>query len=165
MEKHKSNTVLYRRWTNMKVRCNNVKHTHYKSYGGRGICVCTEWMDSYQSFAEWAINNGYSKELTLDRINNDGNYEPSNCRWVTITRQANNKSTNVLVTIGDKTQSIADWCRELNLNYGTVKHRISRDKMTHFEALTKPIKVIYPSIKIWNEEKRQKWNYKQSNTK
>lgn len=139
----------------MKSRCYTKTHDHYKSYGGRGIGICTEWLNNYQVFADWATQNGFDEKLTLDRIDNDGNYEPNNCRWVSILRQANNKSTNVYVTIGDKTQSIADWCRDLNINYGTVQYRVSKDKMTYFEALTKPIRVIYPSIKTWNEVKRQ----------
>ena len=81
---------LRRIWRNMKQRCNNPASTNYHNYGGRGIRVCEEW-NSYQVFAIWAINNGYNDALTLDRKNNDGNYEPSNCRWATWKEQANNK--------------------------------------------------------------------------
>lgn len=144
----------------MKSRCYNTNDDHYKNYGERGISICEEWLNDYQVFAEWAMQSGFDEKLTIDRIDNNGDYEPSNCRWVSNLRQANNKSTNILVNIGDKTQSVADWCRELNLNYGTVKRRVYKDKMTYFEALTKPIRVIYPSIKTWNEAKRQAFRQK-----
>ncbi|WAX23877.1 HNH endonuclease [Latilactobacillus phage TMW 1.1397 P1] len=75
----------------MKQRCNNPKVKGYKNWGGRGILVCDEWKDSFYSFYLWATNNGYNHGLTIDRIDVDGNYEPSNCRWVTMKVQANNK--------------------------------------------------------------------------
>ena len=77
----------------MKQRCYYPKHTAYKRYGGRGITVCEEWKNSSKSFFEWALANGYEEHLTLDRIKNDGNYEPSNCRWITAREQAYNRST------------------------------------------------------------------------
>ena len=82
---------LYRIWRAMKTRCRNSNVPCFRYYGGRGIRVCDEWEGSFQSFAEWAIQNGYDDNLTIDRIDNDGNYEPSNCRWVTMTEQNKNK--------------------------------------------------------------------------
>ena len=132
----------------MKSRCYNEKQDYYKTYGGRGIKVCDMWLNDYQLFAQWSMENGYNKTLTLDRIDNNGDYEPENCRWVTGLRQANNKSNNVYVNMQGKTQSVADWCRELKLSYSTIQHRVSGSGMSYLEALTKPVTPKYKSIKI-----------------
>lgn len=82
---------LYQVWQGMKQRCSNPDHVGYRHYGGRGVIVCEEWGGSYEAFRDWANANGYAAGLTLDRENNDGDYEPSNCRWATWTVQNNNK--------------------------------------------------------------------------
>lgn len=91
----KSKSRLYRIWNGMKTRCNNPNHETYKNYGARGITVCKEWSDSFEAFEKWALNNGYRKDLTIDRINNDGSYEPDNCRWADRFTQARNKRKSV----------------------------------------------------------------------
>jgi hypothetical protein len=90
-----SNTRLYHIWEGVKQRCLDPNADNYHNYGGRGIEVCNEWLNSFISFRDWSINNGYVDKLTIDRIDNEGNYEPSNCRWVTIKEQSKNKRTNL----------------------------------------------------------------------
>lgn len=82
---------IYGIWEGMKQRCNNPKVDRYPRYGGRGIKVCQEWMDSFESFYKWAMSHGYADNLTIDRINNDGDYTPDNCRWVTIAENIKNR--------------------------------------------------------------------------
>ena len=82
---------LYHIWHGMKERCYWDKYKQFKDYGGRGITVCEEWRNNFESFRDWALENGYEEHLTIDRINNDGNYEPSNCRWVTRAEQNRNR--------------------------------------------------------------------------
>jgi hypothetical protein len=86
----KSNTRLHNIWKHMRGRCNNPNNTSYSNYGGRGISVCQEWNDSFNNFYDWATNNGYSDDLSIDRIDVNGNYEPSNCRWATNSTQSAN---------------------------------------------------------------------------
>lgn len=85
------NSRLYHIWRGMKQRCNNPNNKDYPKYGGRGIRICKDWKDDFCTFRNWAVNNGYAPDLTIDRINNDGNYEPSNCRWATSTQQNSNR--------------------------------------------------------------------------
>lgn len=97
---------LFEIWRKMHYRCRNPKHKSYKNYGGRGITVCEEW-NSFVYFVLWAINNGYKDNLTLDRIDNDKNYEPSNCRWVTMKEQMNNRRIGEHVIINGNTKSFS----------------------------------------------------------
>ena len=122
----KSQSNLYRRWDKIKQRCYNKNSKNYKNYGARGIKMCDEWLYNFMAFYNWAISNGYRNTLTIDRIDCNGNYEPNNCRWVDYTTQNNNRRNTVYLTCNGKTQSVMEWCRELNLNPSTVYYRVKR---------------------------------------
>lgn len=107
---------------NMKCRCNDITNKNYKNYGGRGIRVCDEWK-KFNTFYKWAMENGYKEGLSIDRIDNNGNYCPENCRWVDKYVQMNNKRDNILITYNNKTQSLRAWCRELQLPYRKTHKR------------------------------------------
>lgn len=126
---------LYRIWSNMKQRCTNPNHHFYKNYGGRGITVNREWQDSYIAFRDWALSNGYSDDLTLDRIDLNGDYNSDNCRWVTYKIQANNKSTNRLITVGDRTKTLSEWSDESGVPVGTLWSRINMYGWTAEKAI------------------------------
>lgn len=111
-------------WSEMRQRCNNPNNHAYKYYGGRGIIVCDEWQD-VTVFEKWALENGYEDNLTIDRIDTNGNYEPDNCRWVDMQTQANNTRSNKMLPYHGRTQSLADWCRELSLDYHRTKARLN----------------------------------------
>lgn len=129
---------LYRIWRGMKARCLNKKTPQYCFYGGKGISICEEWIHDFSKFQTWALSNGYSDELTIDRINVNGNYEPANCRWATIKEQANNKTNNLYITENGKTQTLAEWCEEFNANRDKVKYYMK--KYPFLEALEKGVK-------------------------
>lgn len=118
--RHGLDTKLYQSWCSMKYRCKSDKW-----YVSRGIAVCDEWAASYEKFREWAAENGFRDGLTLDRINNDGNYEPSNCRWTTAVVQANNRRTNVFLVVDGESKTIADWARDARcaVSVGTLQAR------------------------------------------
>lgn len=142
--RHKNGTIqhggtleyprLYNIWSAMKARCNNPNNHAYKYYGGKGVKVDDKWNKNFVYFRDWALENGYRDDLTIDRIDVNGNYEPSNCRWTNYETQANNKSNNKMITYQGKTQSLADWCRELNLEYFKTKARLNTCHMTPEEA-------------------------------
>lgn len=132
-----SGTKVYKTWHNMRSRCNNPKATKYEIYGGRGIKVCDEWENSFHSFYDWCLANGYEEGLTIDRINGDGNYEPSNCRWVDYKVQNNNLSTSVKIYYNGKEQSVGDWANEIGVTKKCLSERLRRG-WTIERALTTP---------------------------
>jgi hypothetical protein len=103
---------LFLVWQGMRNRCNNPKVENYCDYGGRGIKVCDKWQHSSYSFIRWAIDNGYKEGLQLDRIDVNGNYEPSNCRFITPRENAQNKRNNVLLTVCGETKCVSEWLRK-----------------------------------------------------
>ena len=118
----RSKERLYKIYRGMKTRCTNPNRDDWKDYGGRGITVCDEW-EIYENFKSWALNNGYSDDLTIDRIDVNKGYCPENCRWVTLKEQARNKRNTVKLTINGIEKSLADWCEEEDKNYSIVLRR------------------------------------------
>ena len=115
---------LYNIWTSMKQRCETSKQKKFvRDYQNRGIKICKEWHD-FSVFQKWALENGYKENLSIDRIDNNKGYFPENCRWVDNLIQANNKRNNHWLTYNNKTQTIAQWARELGMNYNTLDQRI-----------------------------------------
>lgn len=115
-------------WTNMKQRCYNPKRVDYAKYGKRGITVCDEWKNDYAAFRDWAIANGYDLQAkrgqcTIERIDVNGNYEPSNCRIATQKEQCNNLRKNVLIEIDGRTQTLKQWADESGLNEAKIRYR------------------------------------------
>lgn len=143
----KSNTRLYNIWYHMKNRCYNSKDKFYYCYGARGIRVCQEWLEDFMNFYNWAISHDYAENLTIDRIDNDGNYAPDNCRWATMKEQAKNRrytrSNNCcyckehLITYAGKTQNIKGWSEDLNIPYRTVQMWVYRGNKPFDELVKK----------------------------
>ena len=133
-----SRTRLYNIWRVMLKRCYYKNATNYESYGGRGVRVCDEWRD-FVEFQKWALTHGYSDELTIDRISNDGDYTPENCRWVDMMVQSRNTSRNRVITFRGETHCMKDWSDILGINYQTLKQRINVYGWSIERALTAPI--------------------------
>ena len=114
---------IYESWHQMKKRCNNPKDRNYHNYGGRGISVCDEW-NRYENYRDWALKNGYSDELTIDRIDVNGNYEPSNCRWADSITQGNNRRSNRNVEYRGEIHTVKEWSRITGLSPGVIARRI-----------------------------------------
>ena len=129
-------TRLYHIWSMMKQRTWNPKHSGYKDYGARGIKVCAEWHDDFTAFRDWAYRNGYTEELSIDRIDNDRDYEPGNCRWVTMAEQNRNQRHNVVLELNGRSQLLADWARELGISKTALSRRINILKWPLERALT-----------------------------
>lgn len=114
---------LYQVWAEMLARCRRLTNKAYPNYGGRGISVCKQWEDP-KTFIEWCLCNGWERGLQLDRINNDGNYEPSNCRFVTRLVNSNNKRSNIYITHKGETKTITQWAEHIGVNRGTLNSRL-----------------------------------------
>ncbi len=126
-EKHgKSHTRLYRIWYLMRQRCNNHYASHFEIYGGKGIKVCDEWANNFPACEAWALANGYTEELTLDRIDPNGNYEPSNCRWADIQTQMINRNNTRWATINGETHTLKEWAEISGINLRTIQSRYDR---------------------------------------
>ncbi len=121
-----SKSKLYAIYNCIINRCYNNKNKDFNNYGNRGITVCDEWRYDFKKFYDWAMTNGYEKGLTIDRINNNGNYEPNNCRWITMKQQSFNRRTNRLVTIEGETKCLKEWLKDkrCSIKYCTLQARL-----------------------------------------
>ena len=146
-----SRSRLYVIWNNMKQRCGNPVDPEYQAYGGRGITVCSEWCNSFEAFRDWALANGYSDDLTIDRKNNDGPYTPENCRWATPKQQSNNTRRNRTYIHNGQEKTIPRLAMESGLRQGTIRERLSRG-WTLEEALS-PLKPTGKARKSVDAEK------------
>lgn len=121
-----SKTPLYTVWAAIVSRCTNKNNRCYKNYGGRGIAMCDEWRYGPEVFCKWAIANGWEKGLEIDRIDNDGNYEPSNCRFVTSRINTLNRRNARLITVNGVTKHLCEWARQLGVRDNVILRRIDR---------------------------------------
>lgn len=112
-----SKTRLYQIWLGLRNRCYQIKNKSYENYGNRGITVCDEWFNSYECFRDWSFSNGYQENLSIDRIDNNGNYEPSNCRWSTPKEQSNNTRRIIKLYYNGEKFSAKQLADHLNINY------------------------------------------------
>lgn len=129
-------TSTYRIWGGMKARCTNPSEPAYKHYGGRGIAVCERWMNFPNFLADMGER---PSRMSIDRIDNDGNYEPGNCRWATFAEQALNRSNNRLITAFGKTQPMKVWCEEYSIDSSTLERRLDRGVMSAEDAVSRPV--------------------------
>lgn len=121
-----TNSRIYSIWQHMKDRCGKKWDKRYKNYGGRGISVCKEWQNSFLAFYNWAFANGYKDNLSIDRIDVNGNYEPSNCRWITMAEQAGNTTRSVFITHCGESHTKAEWSRIIGITVGCFAARYKR---------------------------------------
>ena len=143
-EKSLSRHPLYHVWRGMNSRCYDSKDNHYSRYGGRGISICKEWKDDFRTFYDWGMNNGYSEGLEIDRIDNDGNYEPSNCRWVTRKENANNRSTTIKIPFKGYLKSVTEWSEVLGID-PTKMYYLHDKKNIPYETI---IEVLYANTEL-----------------
>jgi len=136
----KTSTRLYNIWRGMRKRtyCQNQKD--YEGYGGRGIAVCDEWKNNYEAFEKWALQSGYTNNLTIERINNDGDYTPENCRWATVEEQGNNKRNNHYITYNGEIKTVTEWSRIFGIKKATVYNRILTLGWDEIKAIVTPVK-------------------------
>lgn len=148
----KSGERIYIIWVGMRNRCYKEREEGYKWYGARGISVCDEWLgeDGFQNFYNWSMSHGYRDDLSIDRIDVNGNYEPSNCRWATRKEQGNNTRKNKYITYNGETHTMSEWSDILGINYSVIRTRL-RIGWSVEDALSKEIAKRPPEILITHE--------------
>lgn len=167
-----SREPLYNIWTTMKARCLSTKSKAYPIYGKRGITICDEWKENYPQFKKWAIEQGYKKGLTLERIDNNGPYNPQNCTWASRTIQANNRRNNRLISFNGKTLTMAQWSKRTGIKQHTLRRRIvagwpidealsgelRKDVKYSFDGKSQPLKEWAAQTKIGYSTLRNRLN-------
>lgn len=123
-----SQSRLYNIHQGMLKRCYNENSAAYQCYGGRGIIVCNEWKNDFVEFYKWAMENGYEDNLTIERIDNDGNYEPNNCRWATKAEQTRNTRKNVYFTFNGVTKTMSEWAKTFDIPLTTFRRRMLQNR-------------------------------------
>ena len=136
----KTNTRLYHIWRGMKARCLNPNSLDFDNYGGRGIKVCDEWLNSFRAFYNWAMANGYEERLTIDRVNVNGDYCPENCRWAGTKAQQNNRRNNKTYAFNGSEHTLSEWSEITGVKYSTLNTRVNRFKWDIGKALFTPVK-------------------------
>lgn len=131
------NSRIYGIWCHIKDRCCNSKDARYKDYGGRGIKICKEWKNDFAKFYDWALQNGYKDNLTIDRIDVNGDYCPENCRWITMAEQQNNRRDNVFILFNGEKHTISEWAKIVGKNPASIRRRLLCG-WTPEEILNKP---------------------------
>ena len=137
----KSNTRLFRIWSHIKDRCDNPNNDAYKNYCKIGVTICNEWKNDFMSFYNWAMSNGYKDNLTIDRIENNGNYQPNNCRWITIKQQHRNTRRNIFLNYNGENRCVSEWSEILGINETTLRSRL-RKGWSIDRALSEKVKSI-----------------------
>jgi len=135
-------TKLYRTYYGMIQRCTNSNNTMFHLYGGRGIRVCDEWTASFETFRDWALSNGYEDKLSIDRIDSNGSYSPSNCRWSTTKEQAKNRRTSILIEWEGITESINVWSKIVGIDNNTLGYRYHKKGLRPPELFDPPNRKI-----------------------
>lgn len=130
---------LYGTWKNIRRRCYNTKDINYKDYGMRGIVLCEEWRNDFRNFYKWAIENGWQKGLSIERIDYNGNYCPENCKWIPLCEQPKNRRGLVFITYKGETHLLSEWANILKMPQRTLSARLKSKNFTLEEAFEKPI--------------------------
>lgn len=156
--------ILQTKLCDMKRRCYNTKDKFYKDYGGRGIKICEEWMDKkngHKNFQKWAVETGWEEGYSIDRIDVNGNYEPSNCRWANPSQQANNRRNNFYVTINGVTKTSTEWAKQIGISQRAFIERIKNgwEENKLLEPKYKPLKMskaeMAKEIREWRNAEEQ----------
>lgn len=145
---------LYHIWHGMKQRCFCETSREYPNWGGRGIIVCAEWKDDYASFRDWALGNGYEDDLTIDRIDVDGNYCPENCRWVDWKTQAENRRDTMHFIVNGEDKTLSQLSDEYGIKYTTLYQRVCKYNWPIEKSLSVPVRNNYAKGDEWARERR-----------